>query len=98
MIALEITWVVETGMPRWAVTTRTDAAVVSAAKPWMGSSSTTRWPIAFMIFQPPTAVPSERAEAPTRITQTGTSLVWITPAENRASVMMPIVSCRQTRR
>ena len=63
MIALEMTWVVETGIPRWAVTMRTVAAVVSAAKPWTGSSSTTRWPIVRMIRQPPTAVPSDSAVA-----------------------------------
>ncbi len=42
MIALEMTWVVETGIPRRAVMNRTLAAVVSAAKPWTGSSLTTR--------------------------------------------------------
>ena len=42
MIALEMTWVVETGIPSWAVMNRTLAAVVSAAKPWTGSSLTTR--------------------------------------------------------
>ena len=30
MIALEITWVVDTGMPKWAVVNRIVAAVVSA--------------------------------------------------------------------
>ena len=77
MIALEMTWVVETGMPKWAVAMRMVAAVVSAAKPWTGSSSTTRWPIVCMIRQPPTAVPSESAVADTTITQTGTSTVGI---------------------
>jgi hypothetical protein len=42
MIALEMTCVVDTGMPKWAVPYRTVAAVVSAAKPWIGSSCTTR--------------------------------------------------------
>ena len=37
------------------------AAVVSAAKPWTGSSFTTFWPIVLMIRQPPAAVPSEIA-------------------------------------
>ena len=32
-MALEITWVVETGIPRCAVARRTEAAVASAAKP-----------------------------------------------------------------
>ena len=39
------------------------AAVVSAAKPWTGSSLTTFWPIVLMIRQPPAAVPSEIAVA-----------------------------------
>ena len=93
MMALEMTWVVETGIPKWAVPRRTVAAVVSAANPWIGSSSTTRWPIVCMIRQPPIAVPSDRAVAEITITQTGTSTVGITPAENRARVMMPIVFC-----
>ena len=67
------------------------AAVVSAAKPWTGSSLATRWPIVCMIRQPPTAVPSDSAVAETTITQVGTLNVGITPALNRARVMMPIV-------
>ena len=63
------TWVVDTGIPKWAVPTRTLAAVVSAANPWIGSSWTTRWPIVCMIRQPPTAVPSESAVAETTMTQ-----------------------------
>ena len=81
MIALEITWVVETGMPRCAVASSTVAAVVSAAKPWIGSSSTTLRPIVRMIRQPPTAVPSEIALAAMTITQIGTWTVGMTPAE-----------------
>src|SRR3954449_9121998 len=81
MIALEMTCVVETGMPSCAVVSRTVAAVVSAAKPLTGSSSTTRWPIVFMIRQPPTAVPSEIAVAATTITHGGTSTLGIAPAE-----------------
>ena len=68
------------------------AAVVSAAKPWTGSSLTTRWPIVLMIRQPPTAVPSDIAVAathddPERDRRTS----GMTPAVNRARVMMPIV-------
>ena len=59
-------------------------AVVSAAKPWTGSSLATRWPIVCMIRQPPTAVPSEMAVADTTITHGGTSMVEMTPAENSA--------------
>ena len=69
----------------------TVAAVVSAAKPWIGSSSTTRWPIVCMIRQPPIAVPSESAVAETRSPKRDRSTLGITPAENRARVMMPIV-------
>ena len=69
----------------------TVAAVVSAANPWTGSSSTTRWPIVCMIRQPPTAVPSEMAVADTTMTHTGTSIVGMTPAAKSASVMMPMV-------
>ena len=93
MIALEMTWVVETGMPKWAVVNRIEAAVVSAAKPWTGSSLATRWPIVRMIRQPPTAVPADSAVAETTMTQVGTVTLGITPAENRARVMMPIVFC-----
>ena len=42
MIALEMTCVVETGIPNDAAVRITVAAVVSAAKPWTGSSLTTR--------------------------------------------------------
>ena len=42
MMAPEITWVVDTGAPKWAVVSRIEAAVVSAAKPWTGSSLATR--------------------------------------------------------
>ena len=73
MIALEMTWVVDTGIPKWAVASMIVAAVVSAAKPWTGSSFATRWPIVFMIRQPPTAVPSDSAVADTMITQVGTT-------------------------
>ena len=55
------------------------AAVVSAANPWIGSSSTTRWPIVCMIRQPPIAVPSDSAVAETTMTQIGTSMVGMTP-------------------
>ena len=49
MIADEITWVVETGMPKCDAPMMIVAAVVSAAKPWTGSSFTTCWPIVLMI-------------------------------------------------
>ncbi len=74
MIAPETTWVVETGIPKWAAPRMTVAAVVSAANPWTGSSSATRWPIVRMIRQPPTAVPGERAVADSTITHQGTAI------------------------
>ena len=57
------------------------AAVVSAAKPWTGSSFTTRWPIVFMIRQPPAAVPSDIAVAAIRMTHVGTVLLEMAGGE-----------------
>src|SRR5947207_11366870 len=91
MIAELITWVVETGTPKWLAPRMIVAAVVSAAKPWTGSSFTTRWPIVRMIRQPPTAVPALIAVAATRMIGIGISLVGMTPAAKRARVMIPIV-------
>ena len=73
------------------MTTSTVAAVVSAAKPWTGSSSTTRCPIVFMMRQPPAAVPSDMAVAAAMMTQVGTVMSGMTPAAKSARVMMPIV-------
>ena len=71
-----------------------EAAVVSAAKPWTGSSLTTLWPIVRMIRQPPAAVPSEIAVAEMRMTQQRARRARSrTPAETSARVMMPIVFC-----
>ncbi|KAG1436273.1 hypothetical protein G6F55_014237 [Rhizopus delemar] len=58
MIAVEMLWVVETGMPKWAARVRMVAELVSAAKPWIGCSLTILWPRVLMIFQPPAAVPA----------------------------------------
>src|ERR1035437_8825893 len=74
MIAVEMTCVVETGMPKFEATMMIEAGVVSAAKPWTGSTFTTGWPIVFMIRHPPAAVPSDIAVAAIRMTQTGTVL------------------------
>src|SRR3954453_6251570 len=69
-----------------------DAAVVSAAKPWTGSSFTTRWPIVLMIRQPPAAVPNEIAVAARTMTHSGiVALDGSSPAATRANVMIPIV-------
>jgi hypothetical protein len=38
MMAEEMTWVVETGIPKWEAVRMFVAAVVSAANPWTGST------------------------------------------------------------
>src|SRR6266576_175823 len=92
MIALEMTWVVETGIPKCDAVRMIVAAVVSAAKPWTGSSLTTRWPIVLMMRQPPAAVPKEMAVAARTITHSGIAdSAGSTPAAIRARVMIPIV-------
>ena len=69
-----------------------DAAVVSAANPWTGSSFTTRWPIVLMIRQPPAAVPREIADAASTMTHSGMlASAGSAPAAIRARVMIPIV-------
>src|SRR5688572_21794538 len=58
MMAALMLWVVETGMPRVEASVITEAALVSAAKPWMGCSFTILWPSVLMMRQPPAAVPA----------------------------------------
>src|SRR5690606_12571246 len=58
MIAEEMLWVVETGMPSAEAPRITEAALVSAAKPWIGCSLTSLWPRVLMMRQPPAAVPA----------------------------------------
>src|SRR5690625_4297312 len=58
MIAEEMLWVVETGIPRADAPRITDAALVSAAKPWIGCNFTSLWPSVLMMRQPPAAVPA----------------------------------------
>src|SRR5690606_15578191 len=58
MIAVEMLWVVDTGMPKCAARVSTVAELVSAAKPWIGCSLTILWPRVLMIRQPPEAVPA----------------------------------------
>ena len=50
--------VVDTGMPKREASRITDAALVSAAKPWIGCSFTILWPSVLMMRQPPAAVPA----------------------------------------
>src|SRR5690606_26654291 len=58
MIAVEMLWVVDTGMPKCAARVSTVAELVSAAKPWIGCSLTILWPRVLMMRQPPEAVPA----------------------------------------
>src|SRR5690606_37530116 len=58
MIADEMLCVVDTGMPSDEAARITEAALVSAAKPWMGCSLTSLCPRVLMIRQPPAAVPA----------------------------------------
>ena len=67
------------------------AAVVSAAKPWTGSSFTTLLPMVRMIRQPPAAVPSEIALAARMMTHSGTLNSVSTPGGDERQVMTPIV-------
>src|SRR3546814_3012510 len=71
--ASDLVWVVDTGMPKWAVSVSMVAERVSAAKPWIGCSLTILWPIVLMIFQPPEAVPSAITTAQVTTIQTAIS-------------------------
>src|SRR6266487_5949909 len=71
-IAEEMTWVVETGIPRRLAVSRMAAAAVSAAKPLIGRNSTTLNPTVRTMRQPPTAVPRPIEVAAARITHSGT--------------------------
>ena len=66
---VEMTCVVESGMPISEAPWIVMAAAVSAAKPWTGCSFTILWPIVRMIFQPPAAVPRAIVIAQRTITQ-----------------------------
>src|SRR5690606_3121040 len=57
-IADETLGVVEAGMPSDEAARSTEAALVSAAKPWIGCSWTSLWPRVLMMRQPPAAVPA----------------------------------------
>ena len=73
IMAAEMTWVVESGMPMREASSITVAAAVSAAKPLMGLIWASLVPSVLMILQPPTAVPSAIAIAQVRITHEGIS-------------------------
>jgi len=69
MIEVEMTWVVETGMPNVEAPWMMSAAVVSAAKPCTGCSLTILCPIVRMIRQPPAVVPAAMVRAHAIMTQ-----------------------------
>src|SRR4051794_23052124 len=73
MMLDEMTCVVLTGARIQVAVRITTAAAVSAAKPLIGRSRMMRWPIVFMIRQPPDAVPRAIAVAQATMTQTGTA-------------------------
>src|SRR5688572_5442594 len=69
MMAAEMLWVVETGMPKWVAIQITNAELVSAANPLMGCSFTILWPSVLMMRQPPAAVPAAMTNAQTTLIQ-----------------------------
>ena len=71
-MAEPIVWVVDTGTPSRLAASMTVAAAVSAAKPWIGRSSTTRKPMVRMMRQPPIDVPRPIAVAAVTMIQAGT--------------------------
>src|SRR5687768_10152193 len=81
MIAEEMLWVVDTGMPRLEASRITEAALVSAAKPWMGCNLTSLWPSVLMIRQPPAAVPAAMTSAQVSLIQVSMSLSAMAPGE-----------------
>ena len=83
--------VVDTGMPKCVASWMTVAALVSAAKPWMGSSLITLDPSVWMMRHPPEYVPTAMVTAQAIFTHSGISNTVISPLANNASVMMPMV-------
>src|SRR5207342_2142780 len=81
MIAAEMLWVVDTGMPSDEASRITEAALVSAAKPWIGCSFTSLWPSVLMMRQPPAAVPDAITSAQATLIQVSMSLLSIAPCE-----------------
>src|SRR5258706_8481071 len=73
MIAVEMTWVVETGAWRCEAARMTAAPAVSAANPLIGRSLMILWPIVFMMRHPPADVPRAIAVAQATMAQTGTT-------------------------
>ena len=96
IIAVDMTWVVESGIPKCEAIKMIEAADVSAANPWIGFSLIILCPIVLIIFHPPFIVPAAIVKAHTTITNIGISkspfgALCSTPPERRASVIIPIV-------
>src|SRR6478735_578678 len=72
MIALEMAWVVDTGMPRCAAVSSTVADAESAAKPLIGCSFVSLCPSVLMMRQPPEAVPAAITSAQVMMIQVAT--------------------------
>src|SRR5690606_7634447 len=89
MIADEMLWVVETGMPRCDAARITEAALVSAAKPWIGCSLTSLWPRVLMIRQPPAAVPAAITTAQVTLIQVSMSPLANAPSDGCRNASQP---------
>src|SRR6185436_9812690 len=73
MMAVVMVWVVEIGIPKTLATVMTLAAVVWAAKPWMGCILTILPPKVLMMRRPPMAVPQAMVRAQMILIQVATS-------------------------
>ena len=91
----EITWVVESGYPKWLEARMTAAPAPCEVKPWAASILMIRVPIVRMIRHPPIYVPSAIAVAAETTTHEGTSklLALRLPFAISAKVITPIVFC-----
>src|SRR2546422_6057638 len=77
-IAPVMVWVVETGMPAWAVKNRVKAAASSALIPATGLSLVIREPMVWTIRHPPNRVPRPMAVCADSTTHSGTDDVFPT--------------------
>src|SRR6266511_2145976 len=93
-IAPVMVWVVETGIPAWAVKNRVKAAASSALIPETGLSLVIREPMVWTIRHPPNSVPKPMAVCADSTTHSGTDAVFATTpfAISRARIT-PIVFC-----
>jgi hypothetical protein len=71
IMAEEMAWVLETGIPMEAAIWITVAAAVSAAKPFIGRKLVIRTPTVWITLQPPIAVPALMDKAESIIIQMG---------------------------